>query len=422
MMHSIRDIFRYPRQDAIAGVVMFLVAVPLCLGLAMASGAPPLSGLVAGVVGGVIVPFLSPAPLAVTGPASGLVSIVLLQTQVLGSFDRLLAATMVAGALQIAFGLFRAGRFATLVPESVVQGMLAAIGMTIIWKELPEMLGAKGSVALIASDFAMGPTLVAAVTLCILYGWRMLPLTDRAWLPPTLIAVLVGTLLAQGLSHFPAVALQHEHFVQLPLGGWSAIRQALPRPDLPALSDPTVWRVGLMLALVASMETVLSLRAMDAVDPLRRTSPPNRELAAQGVANIVCGLSGGLPMSVVVVRSAANLQAGGRERLSALLQGVLLLLAVLYADRLLDLMPLACLAALLVTVGLRLASPALIAQHVKAGWRVFVPFAVTIAGVLSTELVYGVAAGVVVDLAIRRLTRAKGEPRSGEREGERGAR
>jgi MFS superfamily sulfate permease-like transporter len=178
----------------------------------------------------------------------------------------------------------------------------------------------------------------------------------------------------------------------------------------------------MMLALVASMETVLSLRALDAVDPLRRTSPPNRELAAQGVGNIACGLLGGLPMSVVVVRSAANLQAGGRERLSALLQGALLLLAVLFADRLLDLMPLACLAALLVTVGLRLASPALIAQHARAGWRVFVPFAVTIVGVLLTELVYGVAAGLAVDYAIRLAIGGKGGSRSGERERDREAR
>ena len=418
-MKALQDMFRYPRQDVPAGVVVFLVAVPLCLGLAMASGAPPLSGLVAGVVGGVLVPFLSSAPLAVTGPASGLVSIVLLQTKVLGGFDRLLAAAIIMGGLQIVLGVLRTGRLAARVPESVVQGMLAAIGMTIVWNELPVLVGAKGGAALAMSDFAMGPTLVASVTLCILYGWRALPLADRAWLPPTLIAVVAGTLLAQAFAHFPAVALHHQHFVQLPLGGWSAIRQALPRPDLTALADPVVWRVGLILAMVGSIETVLSLRAMDAVDPLRRTSPPNRELMAQGAANIVSGLLGGLPMSVVVVRSAANLQAGGRERLSPLLQGVLLLLAVLYADRLLDLMPLACLSALLVTIGLRLASPALFAQHAKAGWRVFVPFAVTIVGVLSTELIYGVVAGLIVDGAIRA---AAGPGRSAEQEGERESR
>jgi len=418
-MKALHDMFRYPRQDVPAGVVVFLVAVPLCLGLAMASGAPPLSGLVAGVVGGVLVPFLSPAPLAVTGPAAGLVSIVLLQTKVLGGFDRLLAAAIIMGVLQILLGLLRTGRLAARVPESVVQGMLAAIGMTIIWSELPVMVGAKSGTALTASDFAMGPTLVAAVTLCILYGWRAVPLADRAWLPPTLIAVVAGTLLAQAFAHFPAVALHHQHFVQLPLGGWSAIRQALPRPDLTALADPVVWRVGLILAMVGSIETVLSLRAMDAVDPLRRTSPPNRELVAQGAANIVSGLLGGLPMSVVVVRSAANLQAGGRQRLSALLQGVLLLLAVLFADQLLDLMPLACLSALLVTIGLRLASPALFAQHAKAGWRVFVPFAVTIVVVLSTELIYGVVAGLIVDGVIRTAT---GQRRSTEQEGERESR
>ena len=398
--------FGHPRGDCIAGVVVFLVAVPLCLGIALASGVPPVSGLVAGVVGGIVVPFLSRSPLSVTGPAAGLTSIVLFETKALGSFERLLTATMIAGGIQMLLGALRTGRFASLVPESVIKGMLAAIGIIIVWKQLPALVGGDGAVSQMASQFAAGPALVAAASLVVLYGWAFTPLARHAFLPPALVVVAVSVALASAFAGSTTLALSPKQMVDVPLGGWSALRDALPVPDMGAFGDPLVWRVAVTVALVASIETLLSLKAVDGLDPLQRASPPNQELVAQGAANLASGWLGGLPVTAVIVRSGANLQAGGRERLSALVHGVLLLLAVLFAGRLLNLIPLACLAAVLVQVGLKLASPKLVLEEWSLGWIRFVPFAATIGAVLATDLLKGVVAGIALELALR-IVRAR---------------
>jgi MFS superfamily sulfate permease-like transporter len=401
MTRAFRDMFRHPRQDALAGAVVFLVAVPLCLGIAVASGVSPVSGLVAGVVGGLVVPFLSRSPLSVTGPAAGLTAVVLFEIRALGSFERFLAATMIAGGLQMLLGMLRAGRFAAWVPGSVVHGMLAAIGVIIVWKQLPVLVGGDGGVTGMASQFTIGPAIVAAASLLVLHGWRFMPWSRHAFLPPALVAVAVGTALAVMFGSVSGLSLTPTQRVEVPLGGWPALREALPAPDLHALGDPMVWRVAVVVALVASIETLLSLKAIDGIDPLRRTSPPNRELFAQGAANLASGWLGGLPVTAVIVRSGANLQAGGRERLSALVHGVLLAMAVLFAGRLLNLIPLACLAAVLVQVGLKLASPNLLLEQWQLGWRRFVPFAGTISAVLATDLLKGVVAGIALELVIR---------------------
>lgn len=398
--------FGHPRGDCIAGVVVFLVAVPLCLGIALASGVPPVSGLVAGVVGGIVVPFLSRSPLSVTGPAAGLTSIVLFETKALGSFERLLTATMIAGGIQMLLGALRTGRFASLVPESVIKGMLAAIGIIIVWKQLPALVGGDGAVSQMASQFAAGPALVAAASLVVLYGWALTPLARHAFLPPALVVVAVSVALASAFAGSTTLALSPKQMVDVPLGGWSALRDALPVPDMGAFGDPLVWRVAVTVALVASIETLLSLKAVDGLDPMQRVSPPNQELVAQGAANLASGWLGGLPVTAVIVRSGANLQAGGRERLSALVHGVLLLLAVLFAGRLLNLIPLACLAAVLVQVGLKLASPKLVLEEWSLGWIRFVPFAATIGAVLATDLLKGVVAGIALELALR-IVRAR---------------
>ena len=400
-MESLKAMFSHPRTDAVAGVVVFLVAVPLCLGIAMASGVPPVSGLVAGVVGGLVVPFLSRSPLSVTGPAAGLTAVVLYETKVLEGFDRFLTATMIAGCLQVVLGLLRTGRFARLVPDSVIRGMLAAIGLIIVWKQLPSLVGVEEGVARIASEFAKGPAIIAAVSLLVLYGWGATPLSRHAFLPSALVVVVLGAGL--GLAFGPSEALQliPRQLVDAPLGGWSAMRQALPVPDFSAVADPVVWRVAVTVALVASIETLLSLQAIDDIDPLRRRSPPDRELVAQGVANMASGWLGGLPVTAVIVRSGANLQAGGRERLAALVHGLLLAIAVLFAGRALNLIPLACLAAVLVQVGLKLASPKLFLEVWRQGWTRFVPFAATIVAVLATDLLKGVVAGIALELVIR---------------------
>jgi MFS superfamily sulfate permease-like transporter len=398
--------FGHPRSDCIAGVVVFLVAVPLCLGIALASGVPPVSGLVAGVVGGIVVPFLSRSPLSVTGPAAGLTAVVLFETKALGSFERLLTATMIAGCLQMALGFARTGRFAALVPDSVIRGMLAAIGIIIVWKQLPALVGGDGAVSEMGSQFAAGAASIAAASLLVLYGWGATPLARHAFLPPALVVVAVSVALASAFAGSTTLALSPKQMVDVPLGGWSALRDALPVPDMGAFGDPLVWRVAVTVALVASIETLLSLKAVDGLDPLQRVSPPNQELVAQGAANLASGWLGGLPVTAVIVRSGANLQAGGRERLSALVHGVLLLLAVLFAGRLLNLIPLACLAAVLVQVGLKLASPKLVLEEWSLGWIRFVPFAATIGAVLATDLLKGVVAGIALELALR-IVRAR---------------
>lgn len=393
------SMFAYPKQDLIAGMVVFLVALPLCLGIAIACGVPPISGLVAGIAGGLIVPFLSRSPLSVSGPAAGLTSIVLTEVQVLGGIAPFLTAVIIAGFLQIGFGLLKSGRFATLVPSAVIKGMLAAIGITIIWKQLPVAFGVSGGLLDIPSGMHTGSMLIAAVSLVILYGVKRTPLAKISVLSPALIVVVVASLLASAMAGSPALALADAQYVRVPLGGLGALAAALPRPDFGAFLTPAVWIAGATIAIVASIETLLSLQAVDRLDPLRRTSPPDRELLAQGAANAVSGFLGGLPLTAVIVRSGANVAAGGRERLSAVVHGVLLLVAVVAAGPLLNLIPMACLAAVLIQVGLNLCKPALFKVQVKLGWTQLLPFAITILAVLATDLLKGVIIGIFVGIA-----------------------
>jgi MFS superfamily sulfate permease-like transporter len=400
--------FAYAREDAVAGIVVFLVALPLCLGIAIASGAPAVSGLVAGAVGGLIVPWLSRSPLSVTGPAAGLTAIVLTQVQVLGSFELFLTATLLAGVMQVALGVIRSGRFAALVPSAVIKGMLAAIGITIIWKQLPAAFGVTGGLSDIPGQVHAGATLLAVVSLAILYGWKHTPLGKIAFLSPALMVVVVSSALAAALGASSTLAIPPDQLVVVPLGGMRALVDALPRPNLAGLAMPTVWMAAVTVAVVASIETLLSLQAVDRLDPLRRTSPPDRELLAQGAANAVSGLLGGLPVTSVIVRSGANVAAGGRERLSALVHGVLLVLAVVLAAPLLNMIPLAALAAVLIQVGLNLCKPALFTTQVKLGWTQLAPFVLTIAAVLAFDLLKGVIVGIIVGIGFVLFQNARG--------------
>lgn len=394
MSHS-PSLFGHPKEDAVAGVVVFLVAVPLCLGIAVACGVPPVSGLVAGICGGLIVPWISRSPLSVTGPAAGLTSIVLAEVTALGGLPPFLAAVALAGGIQLVLGLIQAGRFAALVPSAVIKGMLAAIGITIIWKQLPVAFGVAGGFGEIAAQFHAGALLIAAAAMAVLYGWKYTPLAHFKLISPALVVVVLSSVVAAAL-HGTALALAPTHFVDVPLGGITALWAALPRPDLAALASPAVWGAAATIAVVASIETLLSLQAVDRLDPLRRHSPPDRELVAQGVANAVSGLLGGLPVTAVIVRSGANVAAGARERLSALVHGALLLAAVLVAAPLLNRIPLACLAAVLIQVGLNLCKPALFATQVRLGMTQLLPFALTIVAVLALDLLKGVIAGIII--------------------------
>ena len=398
-MHHYPSMFGHPKEDTVAGIVVFLVAVPLCLGIAIACGVPPLSGLIAGIVGGLVAPFISRSALSVTGPAAGLTSIVLVELQRLGGIAPFLTAVIIAGFLQLLLGVLRSGRFAALVPSSVIKGMLAAIGITIIYKQIPVALGVTGGYANLGSELHTGATLIAAVSLLILYGWKYTPFVKFKLLSAALVVVVVSSVLAAVLQGTASMALTPAQFVDVPLGGIGALLAALPRPEFTAFMKPAVWMAGATIAIVASIETLLSLQAIDRLDPLKRHSPPDRELLAQGAANAVSGFLGGLPVTAVIVRSSANVAAGGRERMSALVHGLLLLGAVVFAGSLLNQIPLACLAAVLIQVGLNLCKPALFTTQVKLGMTQLLPFAITIAAVLALDLLKGVIVGIVVGIA-----------------------
>jgi len=393
-----QSMFSYPRNDLIAGTVVFLIALPLCLGIAIACGVPPISGLIAGIVGGVIVPVWSRFPLSVTRPAAGLTSIVLFEVQRLGGIAPFLTAVILSGFLQMLLGLLRTGKFSALVPAAVIKGMLAAIGVIIVIKQIPVAVGVSGSLTEVLSGAHLGAGLIALVSLGILYGWKKTPFGRFQFLPAALVVVVVGSVLASVFRDIPALALSEDLFVSVPLGGLEGLIQSVPRPDFSVILSAEVWIAALTIAVVASIETLLSVQAVDRLDPLKRHSPPDRELVAQGAANAMSGLLGGLPVTAVIVRSGANLAAGERQRLSALTHGVWLLVAVLFLAGLLNQIPLACLAAVLIQVGLNLAKPALFKGQLKLGWNQFFPFSITIAAVLGLDLLKGVIIGIVAGL------------------------
>ncbi len=390
--------FAFPKQDLVAGAVVFLVALPLCLGIAIACGVPPVSGLIAGIVGGLVVPVISRSPLSVSGPAAGLTSIVLLEVQNLGSLALFVTAVFLAGLLQVALGLLKAGRFAALVPSSAIKGMLAAIGITIVLKQIPVALGVSGGFKDIPAQFTPGAAVLAAISLAILIIWPKTPLKKITFLPAALVVVVLSTVLAIVFEGIPALALAANDRVSVPMGGVSGLWAALPKLEVAGFGNSQVWIAAVTIAVVASIETLLSVQAVDRLDPLRRRSPPDRELVAQGVANATSGLLGGLPLTAVIVRSGANVAAGGRERLSAFFHGVLLLGAVLAGASLLNRIPLACLAAVLIMVGFNLAKPSLFLNQFKLGRDQLIPFLLTIVAVLSLDLLKGVIIGVVVAL------------------------
>jgi MFS superfamily sulfate permease-like transporter len=406
------------RADLPAGLVVFLVALPLCLGIALASGAPLISGLVAGIVGGLVVPIVSRAPLSVSGPAAGLTAIVLTGVNDLGGFEAFLVATVLAGLLQAGLGALRAGGLGALVPSSVIKGMLAAIGLILILKQLPHAVGydveSFGADAFLAptgentfslithalSAFERGAVLISALALVVLIVWPKTPFGKLPFLPGPLVVVLMGTGVNMALLKYaPEMALAPTHLVSLPeVDGPAGLWAALHGPDWSALANPATWTVAVTIALVASIETLLSVEAVDGLDPLRRATPTSRELVAQGLGNTVSGLLGGLPITSVIVRSSANVTAGGKSRLSAVVHSALLLGAVLFLGPYIMMVPLACLAAILLQVGYKLVRPSLVKKLWGHGMDQFIPFATTVAAILFTDLLRGVLVGLVVGL------------------------
>ncbi len=404
-------------RDLPAGLVVFLVALPLCLGVALASNAPLFSGLVAGIVGGVVVGLLSGSQTSVAGPAAGLTAIVAAQIATLGSFRAVLLATLLAGALQVVMGVVRAGFISAFFPSSVIKGLLAAIGLILILKQLPHVLGHDSNpvsdLAFVQTDhdntfshlvstlfdIHLGAAVVGASSLAILLLWTKIRRLEKGLLPAPLVVVVFGVVAGVVLAQLgPEWTIGPEHLVNVPLAGPGGPLELLQGPDWSALGNPGVIIAAVTLAIVASLETLLNLEAVDRIDPLQRHSPPNRELVAQGVGNMVSGLFGGLPITSVIVRSSVNVNAGNKTRASTVVHGLLLLGSVLLVPQLLNRIPLACLAAILIVTGLKLASPKIVKQMWAEGRPQFLPFALTVLAIVTTDLLKGIGIGLLVAL------------------------
>jgi MFS superfamily sulfate permease-like transporter len=395
------------RRDLRAAIVVFLIALPLCLGIALASGAPLIAGLVTGVIGGLVVGFASDSHLMVSGPAAGLTAVVLSAITTLGGFGPLLTAIFLAGLLQMALGALRAGVISRYVPHAVMHGMLAGIGLIIIRGQLPyafgaDIAGAADGIAHAFSELHGSALAISVLALGLLVLWEQPYMKLFAAVPGALVAVLVCSALNLALG--PGLALTGGQLVNLPLiASPAALLEALDAPDWTAVTSGAVWMTAVTIAIIASLETLLSLEATDRMDPMQRTSSANRELLAQGLGNAMCGLAGGLPMTGVIARSSANVYAGARTRISAIVHGVFLLVAVLAAPMLLNLIPLAVLAVVLIYTGWKLAHPRQLPYFLKQGVRQWLPFIVTIVAILATDLLIGIAIGLGASLLIGRL-------------------
>lgn len=406
------------RSDLGASVVVFLVALPLCLGIALASGAPLFSGIITGIIGGIVVGALSGSHLMVSGPAAGLTAIVLSAITTLGSFETFLVAVFLAGLLQIALGLLRAGVIGYYFPNAVIRGMLGGIGIIIILKQIPHAFGydatpegdeafrqanQENTFSSLLSMFAnvqTGAIVLSVLSLAILILWDQKFMKRFALVPGALVAVVLGVLL-NGLfiSSGSSLAIGAEHLVALPIiTSFDELRGAVSLPNWSMVTNSAVWTVAATVAVIASIETLLSLEATDRIDPLKREAPANRELLAQGAGNALCGLLGGLPMTGVIVRSSANVYAGGKTKASAIMHGFLLLGAVIVIPGLLNRIPLAVLAAILIYTGWKLAHPRQLMYFLTKGLHQWLPFMVTTAAILLTDLLRGILVGMAVSL------------------------
>ena len=406
-------------QDLKAGLVVFLVALPLCLGVAMASGVPMISGIVAGVVGGIVVAWLSGSHTSISGPAAGLTAIIAAQVAILGSVEALLVAVILAGIMQMALGALKAGSLAAFIPGSVIKGLLAAIGIILILKQIPFLVGYNpdwfgdmtfnntvsgentfSELFLSASNIHPGATLIGIISLMILLFWDKTPMKKLS-IPVPLVVVIVGVVLVQLMPQLGMLwGIVADDMVQVPSTGSIMERLAtIPTPDVSVLTDPKVYIAAITIAIVASLETLLNLEAVDKLDPKKRVSPPNRELFAQGVGNMTSGLIGGLPITSVVVRSSVGISSGGQTRMTTFIHGVLLLVSVLFLPQVLNMIPLSALAAILIFTGFKLAAPKVFKDMWAEGKVQFLPFIVTIFAIVLTDLLVGIIIGMVVATA-----------------------
>ena len=421
-MTKSRRFIKNLRYDVPASLVVFLVALPLCLGIALASGAPLISGLIAGIVGGIVVGSLSGSHVGVSGPAAGLAVIVLTAIQDLGAFNIFLVAVILAGLIQIFLGFIRAGTVAYYFPSSVISGMLAGIGIIIFLKQIPHAVGYDrdpvgelsfhqpdgettfSEFAVVLDAVSTGPLIIALVSLTILLLWESPWLKGRkllALIPGPLLAVATGALLSIFFRSRPELALTPEQMVRIPEAeSLSGLVGFLTFPDFSALRSIHVYQTAVVLAVVASLETLLCVEATDKLDPRKRVTPTNRELKAQGVGNVISGFLGGLPLTQVIVRSSANIQSGGRSKTSAIIHGFLLVVSVIALPAIVNSIPLATLAAILLVVGFKLAKPSVFRKMFHQGRGQFIPFIVTVCAIVLTDLLAGIALGMVVAVLV----------------------
>ena len=397
------------KSDIPSSIVVFFVALPLCLGIALASGAPLFSGLIAGIIGGIVVGSISGSQIGVSGPAAGLAAIVLTAIGDLGGFQNFLVAVVIGGAIQLLFGILRAGIIGYYFPSSVIKGMLTGIGIIIILKQIPYFFGYQSpegtfSISEALNFISPGATLIAFVSLAILLLWSNI-LSKKAkifqLIQGPLVAVIVGIIyvfFTVGNSYWE---IQTQQLVSVPVPeDINSFFGQFSFPNFSVLTNPQIWVTGFTVALVASLETLLCVEATDKLDPQKRITPTNRELIAQGTGNILSGLIGGLPVTQVIVRSSANIQSGGKTKMSAIIHGFFLLISVLLIPALLNKIPLSVLAAILLIVGYKLAKPSLFITMYNLGWKQLVPFLVTVIGIVFTDLLIGIGLGLVVGIVI----------------------
>lgn len=413
-----KNLFKTWKQDIPAGLVVFLVAVPLCLGIALASGANPFAGLIAGIMGGLVVGAISGSSIGVSGPAAGLVTIVAPAILDLGSFSIFLSAVVIAGVLQIIFGIVKAGYLSYYFPNVVVKGMLVAIGLQIIFKQWPHALGYdkdyEGDESFLQADgentfselyHSLGYVTPSALIVCvvsililILWDKKMIQKTFLKFVPGPLIVVLIGIIATVSLDG-SSWAIEVQHRVDLGIAG-KPIKEFFTFPDFTHLADTRIYVIAFTIAVVASLESLLSVDASDKLDPKKRVTPVNRELIAQGIGNVLSGAIGGLPVTQVVVRTSANVNSGGTNKLATITHGSLIVLSVLLVPFLFGYIPYASLAAILIMVGFKLAKPSVFKTVYKQGWLQFIPFIVTIGCIIFTNLLVGVLCGLIVSFLV----------------------
>jgi carbonic anhydrase len=413
---SRQNIFSNVKGDLSSGLVVFLIAVPLCLGIALASGAPLFSGMIAGIIGGLVIGSLSGAQLSVSGPAAGLTAVVLSAITKFGVFDVFLLAVVIGGVFQLGLGLLKAGSVANYFPSNVIKGMLTAIGIIIIMKQIPHAFGydadSEGDFTFIQVDghnsisallstinhIHLGATIVCVISVLIILYWNKIPKVGV--IPAPLVAVisavaLNGLFIAIGSK----LAIAPSHLVSLPIPqSFGDFIGQFTTPDFSAITNKEVWIVGATIAVVASVETLLNVEATDKLDPMKRHTPPNRELQAQGIGNIISGLIGGLPITSVIVRSSANINAGGRTKLSTITHGLLLLVCAALIPTILNKIPLSTLAAVLLVTGYKLCKISIFKEMFKNGKYQWVPFVVTVVAIVFTDLLIGITLGMAVSV------------------------